>query len=293
MLFLDAADGTSLRYRRWLPPGGVTPRGIVVYLHGIQSHGGWYAASSAHLAEAGLAVYVPDRRGSGMNPTNRGHCASWEQLAADVTALEDRALADCEASAGGALPLALAAVSWGGKLALALAAMHGGRYAALAMLCPGICPQRDVSAATKLRIAWALARGHGCQEFPIPLDDPRLFTATPAWLAFLRDDPLALHRATAKFLFESRRLDAAVAAAAPWIHAPVYLALAEQDAIIDNAATRAVVGGTASRDKTIRLYKGAHHTLEFEPDPEGIFEDLAAWLVDRCGGHDAAGREDA
>ena len=280
ILTLTAADGTPLKVRRTLPPKGSTPKGIVVALHGIQSHLGWYGGSSSHLARAGLAVYFPDRRGCGLNTADRGDCRSWEQLAADVTLVEDTAIAEWRPG-GERPPLVLVSVSWGGKLAAALAAMHGSRYAGLALLCPGIFPKRNVTLRTKCRIALALACG-GNQRFPIPLDDPRLFTATPRWLAFLRDDPLALHEATARFLFESRRLDQAVADSAPWIHAPTYLALAGRDAIIDNPRTMGYFGRIAAKDKTLRVYGEAHHTLEFEPDPKRVFDDLAAWIVARC-----------
>ena len=347
VLSIVAADGYRLACRRYVPSGGRRPRGLVVYLHGIQSHGGWYDASSRRLAEAGLAVYLPDRRGSGLNAADRGHAESWEQLAADVVAVEDRALADAgcitatkatasPGSAGGwyghggqtrgsaptttatanssngidkqpgdhkgrpydnknscdplgnrpaGLPLMLVAVSWGGKLAAALAAMHGGRYAGLALLCPGICPQRDVSLGTKLRIAAALATGRRTERFAIPLDDPQLFTTTPRWLEFLARDPLALHEATAQFLFESRRLEATVAAMAPWIRVPTWLALAGRDRIIDNGRTLAWLCRLGSSERTVKLYEAAHHTLEFEPESEPIFADLAAWLADQAEKH--------
>jgi len=280
LLSIVAADGYRLACRRWQPPEGATPRGLVVYLHGIQSHGGWYEASARHLAGAGFTVYLPDRRGSGLNAADRGHAESWEQLAADVVAVEDRALVE----APGRAPLALVGVSWGGKLAAALAAMHGGRYAALALLCPGICPRRDVACSTKWRIAMALARGHRRARFPIPLGDPHLFTATPRWLDYLAGDELSLREATASFLFQSRRLDQAVAAMTPWIHVPTYLALAGHDRIIDNARSEAWFARLGTQDRTIKRYETAHHTLEFEPEPQPIFADLATWLTARMQG---------
>lgn len=280
-LSLRACDGYELAYRRYLPDQGRTPRGLVVYLHGIQSHGGWYEASSRHLAEAGLAIYFADRRGSGMNAADRGHADSWEQLARDVTDLEDRALNDWLSMAG-RLPLVLVAVSWGGKLAAALAAMHSSRYAGAALLCPGICPKRDVSPAVKCAIAWSLARRAGRQQFPIPLSDPKLFTATPERLEFLRSDRLSLHEATARFLFESRRLDNYLAAAAPWITTPLLVALAERDQIINNLATCRYMMETSSADRTVKYYGRAHHTLEFEPDPSRVFADVADWVLKRC-----------
>ena len=278
---LVATDGYQIACRRYLPPEGRRPRGLVIYLHGIQSHGGWYEASSRHLASSGLAVYFADRRGSGLNKVNRGHADSWELLARDVTDLENLALAEW-ADAEGTPRLMLLAVSWGGKLAAALAAMHDGRYSGLAMLCPGICPKRGLSLATKLSIAVALARKNEFQKFAIPLADPNLFTATPRWLEFLQGDELSLREATARFLFESRRLDEFLAEAHRWVNVPVLLALAGRDRVIDNFATGQYLMKMASHDRTVLYYEKAHHTLEFEPDPSPVFEDLADWLLKRC-----------
>jgi alpha-beta hydrolase superfamily lysophospholipase len=54
--------------------------------------------------------------------------------------------------------------------------------------------------------------------------------------------------------------------------------LAEQDRIIDNTATRRFVEQLAATDKEIIEYAGAHHTLEFEPDPDRFVGDLLRWL---------------
>ncbi len=290
-----ADDGYELACRRYGPTGGVRPHGLVIGLHGIQSHGGWYEASSRHLAAAGLAVYFPDRRGSGMNAAARGDASSWEQLVGDLVAVEETALADWGANRddhGGTrpavahpfrqIPVVLVGISWGGKVAAAAARMHGGRYAGLALLCPGICPRRDVGLVTKLRIAAALAGGGGAREFAIPLDEAALFTATPRWLDFLRRDELSLHQATARFLAESRRLDEFMAATPEWLHVPTYLALAERDRIIDNEATRRWFERVAARERTVRIYPEAQHTLEFEAEPGEIFEDLTAWVLEVC-----------
>jgi alpha-beta hydrolase superfamily lysophospholipase len=282
IIHVRADDGYDLACRRYAPPEGTRPRGLVIVLHGIQSHGGWYEASSHQLAAAGLAVYFPDRRGSGLNAPARGDATSWELLIDDLVAVEELAQADWLPTAG-RLPLLLVGISWGGKLAAAAARMHSARYAALALLCPGLCPQRHVSSATKFRIAAALAGGNGARMFPIPLDDPALFTSTPRWLDFLARDDLSLHEATARFLAQSRRLDTFMATTPEWLHLPTYLALAGRDRIIDNEATRRWFDRVAAQDRILKLYPEAYHTLEFEPEPQPIFDDLAAWLLARCG----------
>jgi alpha-beta hydrolase superfamily lysophospholipase len=177
-------------------------------------------------------------------------------------------------------PLFLLAISWGGKLAAALQRRHPGLVDGLALLCPGFCPRVAPSRSERLKILWARLTAPQ-RLFPVPLNDPELFTATPRWQQFVRDDPLALREATARLLVESARLDGYLLWAARAVRAPALLLLAERDRVIDNARTRAFVGRFPAETEIIE-YPGAHHTLEFEPDPEPWLGDLLAWLGRRA-----------
>lgn len=277
-----ASDGATLRYRLWRPPAAAAaPRGLVIYLHGIQSHGRWYLGSGAHLAAAGFAVAMPDRRGSGMNAEARGDCPSWEQLARDVTDLEEALLSEFSTQRGRP-PLALVAVSWGTKLAAALAAMHHGRYAAMALLGPGICPKQDVPAHVKAKIIRAMICRRPTERFDIPLSDPHLFTDTPRWLEFLGRDGQSLRRATARFMLNSRRLDDFLSEATELITCPTLVILGQDDRIADLERTRRWLARIGSLERSLVLWRGAAHTLEFEPEPQPIFDRLAAWLAGHC-----------
>ncbi len=130
---------------------------------------------------------------------------------------------------------------------------------------------------SRLRMLWAYLAAPR-RLFPIPLNDPELFTESPQWQQFLREDPLSLHQATARFLVHSVRLDYYLVGIASRIQVPVLLCLAGQDRIIDNRRTRRFVEGWASPDKEIREYPLAHHTLEFEPQPHPYLDDLVGWL---------------
>src|SRR5262249_25423473 len=112
----------------------------------------------------------------------------------------------------------------------------------------------------------------------IPLTNPELFTATPRWLDFLRSDALSLHRATAAMLVASARLDWFVRNAPERITMPTLLMQAGLDRIIDNVRTKAYFDRFASPDKRLIVYPEAHHTLEFEPDPEPFIRDLITWF---------------
>ena len=268
-----ASDGYAFYFRRWAPDG--RPRARVVFLHGIRSHGGWYGRSCSRLADAGFEVYFLDRRGSGLNTARRGDCPGFRRLIDDVADFlmhlrRERAW----------LPVFLGGISWGGKLSVALPYRRPGLVNGVMLLCPGLRPQVRPPLPQRLRIA--LARGlRPAKQFPIPLNEPELFTAAPEWQTFIDADRHGLRTATARFLFASAGLDVYLRRAARRMNAPSLLMLAGKDRILDNAATRRFALSFPSRDNRVIEYPGAHHTLEFEPDGHPFVSDLVKWIERR------------
>jgi alpha-beta hydrolase superfamily lysophospholipase len=279
-----ACEPICLRYsdhyeafaRWWMPPAVC---GGVLYLHGIQSHGHWFERSGRRLAEAGLAVLLPDRRGSGRNELARGHASSARRLIRD--ALEGM---DEMHVRTGLNRFHLVGVSWGGKLALALLKHAPDRIETVTLVAPGLFPMVDLRFRQKLSVGVsAIAARH--RAFDIPLNDPDLFTANVERRRFIASDPLALHRVTAAFLVASRELDHRVQAVARTaVECPLHLILAGQDRIIDNGRTRRFIESLTARSVTVTDHPEAHHTLEFEVAPEAYFADLVDWIRQRVPG---------
>ncbi len=261
-----ASDGYPMYFRRY--PAQGRQRGQLIGIHGIQSHGGWYVGSCSHLARAGWEVLFLDRRGSGLNQQARGDTPSYRRLIADLNEFIAAYCAD---------PPYLMAISWGAKLAVALEYWVPGGSKGLILIAPGFFPRLGMSFGEKVAIA--LARlCWPTKRFPIPLDDPELFTTTPEWIQYLNEDSLSLHQATSRLLFASRRLDHLMRQAHTKIHVPVLLLLGGRDRIISNAKTRAYVERFPTRDAKIIEYSEASHTLEFEHDPLPFFRDIERWL---------------
>jgi alpha-beta hydrolase superfamily lysophospholipase len=266
-----ASDGYEAHVRRYLPEG--EPRANIVCLHGIQSHGGWYDHSSRALCAAGYAVHYLDRRGSGLNQQARGDAPFFRRLLDDI-----REYIDQHALANNPTPLVLMGCSWGGKLVPAFCRRHPDVVDALVLLFPGIVPKVYPGLFERMRIFVARLFTPD-KRFPIPLNDPRLFTASPDWQKFIAEDPLALHDATARFLFESFRIDLYLKLRRrAGIRQPILLMLAAKDRIINNAAVRKFLRKRARGHRWIIEYPEAQHTLEFEPDPDRHVKDLLAWL---------------
>ena len=270
-----ASDGYEHVWRCWLPSG--PPRAVVVGLHGIQSHAGWYGASSVCLAAAGYAVAFLDRRGSGENAAFRGDAPHADRLVYDVVQFVEH----LKRNGFDGVPIVMSAVSWGGKLAAVVAACRPDLIDGLVLLAPGLCPQVGANVLQRLALRFGDAAGSGRREVSIPLEDPALFTDVAEHQAFIRDDPLALRKVTVRFLTASLELDRRVRRHAASIGCPLLLMLAGRDRILDNAATRRLVVSFGSTEKTLMEYPGACHTLEFDRNRDAVVADLAAWLDHR------------
>jgi alpha-beta hydrolase superfamily lysophospholipase len=260
-----ATDGYLWSYDRY--PAAEKSRGRVVFLHGIRSHSGWYRRSCSQIAAAGWDVYFLNRRGAGPNQQDRGDAPGFRRLLDDIAeflAVDEKP------------KTVLAGISWGGKLAAAFPNRHPGRINGLMMLCPGLRARIRPSR----RRRWAVIASRlfaPTKLFPIPLNEPELFTASPEWQRFIADDALGLKQATARFLFASTQLEIYLRRAAKAVTCPSLLLLAGKDRIIDNAGTWQVAQ-RFSGGRTVIEYPDAHHTLEFEPDGHPFVADMVKWL---------------
>ena len=264
-------DGVELAYGAWNAVGN--PRGVVICIHGIRSHVGWYQASCEHFARAGFAVYFHDRRGSGLNREHRHEKVTASLLICDLVHF----ITQVRRNHPG-LPVHLVAISWGGKLAVAALLADPGLADSLTLVAPGgIAGRKDITPGEKLRVLlYRFTRPR--KMMTIPLNEPELFTANPDRIDFIANDDLSLTECTASLMWASFILDCRIRSKADQLTCPTFMMLAEHDEICDNEKLMTFYAGLGSMTKQIKAYAGAHHTLEFEPDPEPVFADMTDWF---------------
>ena len=268
---LSLPDGYETSVHVWRPTSA--DKLPVLFLHGIQSHPGWFTRSAEALCQAGHAVYQVTRRGTGDNAVDRGHARSAGQLLADVDAAAQFVLAD-----SGAEQFHLLGVSWGGKLAAVFAGRNPSLpVASLTMIAPGLAARVAVPFSTKLAVALNLI-ARPKHLLPIPLSEVELFTDNEAMRQYLRNDSRRVQRATARFLYTSRSLDRMLSGLKPaCVSIPTTLFLADRDKIIDNAATERIVRRLTGDRAAVHRYPAAH-VLEFEPEAGEFLGELAEAL---------------
>ena len=269
-----ASDGVELHYLRWC--SGRSPSwAVVVFLHGIASHAGWFGETAVDLSDRGVAVYAPDRRGSGRSGGRRGHLARYERALDDVEEVVGLVSAEHPG-----MPVFLAASSWAAKLGVVYAARRPAGLSGLLLLGPGLLPTVNLTPGQRVRVVI----GHlatPTARLAIPLM-PELYTANPRYLDFIRSDRLRLLKATTRFFWETGRLDRRRGRDSAKLELPLLVLQGEDDAMMDVAGTRRWFARLDLEDKTYRAYPGAGHTLDFEPDRRRYVADMVEWLAVRA-----------
>jgi acylglycerol lipase len=271
--FLTAGDGVNLHYLRW-STGRSPPWAAIIFLHGIASHAGWFGETAIDLASRGVAVYGPDRRGSGRSGGPHGHLERYGRALDDVEEMVRLVSSEHRTT-----PIFLAASSWAAKLAVVYAAQRPRPLSGLLLLGPGLLPRVNLSPTRQLFVVV----GHliaPTARLPIPLT-PELYTANRPYVDFIRGDRLRLLEATTRFFWETARLDRQRGRASARLSLPLLILQGEDDKMMDVAKTRRWLSRLGVEDKTYMAYPGAGHTLDFEPDRTRYLADMLAWLSHR------------
>jgi acylglycerol lipase len=267
-------DGAPLNYRYWQ---AARPGDAAVYLHGIAGHSLWFSAAASRLAEMGITVYGPDRRGSGLNVgLGYGHVSHHRVVLRDI--LHFVQLARKEHPGGKTF---LVAGCWGAKPGVVFAAREQSLLDGLVLEAPALSVRVKLPLKDLLGVAFSLLTNPR-RRFDIPLR-PEQYTDNPSFRAFIAADPQRLLKVTARFYLETARLDRLAAAAPREIRLPVLLLQGGRDAIVDVAGIRAWFERLASTDKTLRVYPDSAHILEFEGQRAAYLADLLAWFEAHTG----------
>ena len=265
----QASDGSNLGYIAYTTPEAST---ALVYLHGIESHAGWFAQAASLLRNRGYDVFSLDRRGSGVNRESRGyvsgHIDDYQTLFDDIHDF----IAPLHVRYRQVL---LVGLSWGGKLATAYDLEYPDDVDGLVLITPGIKALVDVSLPTKLKIVlFAQLSPQTPVASPIA---PEMFTTTPRYLDYIISDPSRLTHATARFYWQSSRLDRYLASNIAALDVPTLLFLAGQDRIIDNAGVLEMLNQGNTDKLTVIDYPDQTHSVQFD-DPVRLVQDMDHWL---------------
>lgn len=263
----ETEDSSRLYYDCW-PAGADKP--CVIYLHGLESHMGWFMNLAEFLNSKNINVYAFDRRGSGLNKNTSRNFSS-RYIASDLKIFIDLVKKDHPES-----KIFLIGLCLGGKISVDFFSYHKDYLDGLILISPSLKSKLKFSLKDKLSI---LFRPNSMLKVPIK---DAMFTSNEKCLRFIENDSLRLRYIPAEHLLEIAKMDRHLKKASRNIKLPVLLMLAGIDEIIDTDGVKRWYEKLPSTDKTLKFYKNYHHLLTFEDNAQEVMEDIAIWIKGRA-----------
>ncbi|HEY7308088.1 MAG TPA: alpha/beta fold hydrolase [Gemmataceae bacterium] len=274
-LQVPSRDGLKLAVHEWAPAKSVAGNPVALFLHGIGMHGEPYGSIAAGFTSRGVAFVVPDLRGHGRSEGVRGELASPQVMRADIgaaIALIHKRYPDS--------PVVLLGDSMGGVIAIDYAWRGEQRLAGLALIVPALGlnkaqwekPGGDLKTLlTKGGIALATAAKIGPS------------TQSTGFLKARLADKLALREVKLSYLTTIAEMQTDWRDAAAGIKAPLFVCIAGNDRVIDNARVRRFFdrAATPKEDKIWCKLDGAYHTVCWDPATPEFVGELTKWILKR------------
>lgn len=269
---LTMVDGCKLFLRSWKTES----QDVLLLIHGLGAHSGWFIDMGNALAAQGLSIYAVDHRGFGRSEGLPGHIERFgqyvEDLAAVVTEIRKRHTSEQKAR----IRLYVLGHSMGGIFATHLAAKHGALLDGVLFLNPWVQDSSKVSLGMMLSVfGGGLMRSKRLWRTPGGTEG---MTTNPEATKMLEADPYWRRDLTANFLLQIFRMRLQVLDLARRITIPALVIQAEQDKAVVPAATRKLYETLASRDKSWQAYPDYAHDTEMELDRTQLDRDIVAWI---------------
>ncbi len=271
---LKLDDGTGIFFRYWQASDPTAP--VLVLLHGLGAHTGWFVDMGNELNARGLSVYMDDHRGFGRSGGPRGHVRKGHTYVQDaVRFLDEVQRRQPEA------PLFILGHSMGGIFAVHLAAQDArsgrNRLSGVILVNPWVRDKSRAGLVTTLRV---VVGGLAGSSRPQALaGGPEVMTANPEATRMLHADTYWVRAQSSTFFYQLTIMRSRMLPLARDVRAPAFVAQSEQDLAVVSAASHACYQALGSVDKTWKTYSEFAHDFEFESGRSVLDDDIADWIM--------------
>ncbi|WP_035805228.1 alpha/beta hydrolase [Kitasatospora mediocidica] len=264
-------DGEELALHIWRPQ---EIKGAIFYFHGLQSHAGWLWEVGPQFADNGIALFVLDRRGSGISTGARSEIPGVETVIADyVTAIEHT-----RRTIGDGVPLSLFGHCLGGSFLAAL--LHHPDFTTRydsAVFCSTWLGRLHALLGEEERAALAAEQSEELWDAGLKATD---FTDNPGYQHFIDTDVLAVRELTRRSratLLGLERLYLEPQRELPVV--PYVFASGLTDPIVNLDATHRVFTEMVSGRGTIIKFPTAEHYLFYTEARRSVVDWASAFAI--------------
>jgi alpha-beta hydrolase superfamily lysophospholipase len=260
-------DRLKISYRNWKPVG--TPKAILVFAHGFNSHSGYFQWSAEQLTGKQIEVYGIDFPGRGHSDGERYYMADYEQFVRELDKLVMIAR-----SAHPGLPTFLLGHSAGGVLSSIYTLKHQDKLAGF--ICESFAfqlPAPDFAVAALRGLSHLFPHAH---VLKLKNED---FSRSKEAVDFMNNDPLIANEVQpTKTIQQLSLADERLKTEMIKVKLPLLILHGTADKATKPGGSQQFFANASSQDKTLKLYDGHYHDLLNDVGRENVMKDILDWL---------------
>jgi len=273
----EGVGGLKIATRYWQPDGAV--RGIMILVHGFNSHSGYFAWPGEQFAKNGFATYALDHRGRGKSEGERWYVEKFSDWLDDVDKLVGIARSE-----NPGVPVYMLGHSVGGVITSSYVFEHQQEIAGF------ICESwaYDVGLPNLVQLAFE-GLSHLTPHLPLYSLKNEIFSRDPAVVEQMNNDPLIKNeKQPVETASEVLKAAARLKENMPNLKVPVFIIHGTDDKATRPEGSQYFYDNVGSEDKTLKLYEGGYHDLLNDIDKETVMADILAWVNERIPAETAA-----
>lgn len=271
----EGIGGLKIFFRSWLP--ATEAKGVVVLVHGFNSHSGYYVWAAERLTSRGYAVFALDHRGRGRSEGERFFVEKSAHYVEDVHSLVKLAKQRVPGS-----PLFMLGHSAGGVISCVYALEHQAELAGL--VCESFAFQvyaPDIALSAVKGLSHLAPHAH---VLKLP---NQFFSRDPRVVELMNADPLIANEVQPSLtVAEMARADDRLKGEFPTITLPVMILHGTEDKVTKPGGSQFFYDTAGSRDKTLKLYEGHYHDLLNDEGRDLVMADILGWLEAHTPAHE-------
>jgi len=267
--------GYKLFSRYWNPKAD--PRGLVFLCHGFGEHLGWYEELAEELRDSGLLVFGHDHQGHGLSEGKRAFVESVDEFSQDVI----QHCTDVKSQYPG-LPMFLYGHSMGGMISVHTVLRNSSFFKGMMLEGPLIIP--DPHEVTPTRLLLGRLISPLLPEMQMGRIRVEQVTSDTEMQARLNSDKLRWTGGVKlglglAFLTCLENMHKNLKG----VSLPLLILHGENDSLCQPAGSHLLAREASSKDKRIKIFKGASHHLILEEKSirKEVLGDIKKWIMDR------------
>ncbi|MCM2373584.1 alpha/beta hydrolase [Aporhodopirellula aestuarii] len=250
--------------------GAVDADSVVVIVHGLGEHSGWYAELADQLSAVGMASLAYDQHGHGKSPGRRGDAPTLQTLVDDIGV----AVASAQENWPEA-EVVLLGHSMGGHLVLRYLMQQSGTTVRHAIVTNPMILPKNPPTKPQAFAAWLTSKVIPRVRFSADIEPTELTTDTEM-LRELANDPLTHEQLSIGIGGALMSSGHELRERASEISQETLFLLGGQDTLCDEDSTQRMIEAMPSATRVV--FEDAKHSLLIEEQRELVYEAMLDWF---------------